>query len=62
VHIRRRGETQTKYWWGNQKGKWHLEYTDVDVGIILKVSLKRLGDLVWIGFIWLKMENDGRIF
>jgi hypothetical protein len=47
---------------GNLKGRWHLEYTDVDVGIILRVSLKRLGGFVGTGFIWLKMENSGRIF
>jgi hypothetical protein len=31
-----RGEVRTRFWWGNLRGKDHLEGLDVDRRIILK--------------------------
>jgi hypothetical protein len=45
----------TGFWWGNLRGREHLEDPDIDGRIILKMYLQKLGCGAWTGSIWLRI-------
>jgi hypothetical protein len=48
------------YWWGRQKEQEHCEDRDVGGWKILKWILERMGEMVWIGSIGLRIMISGR--
>ena len=50
------------FWWGGQSGRDHLEDLSVDRRIIMKRILKKEGERVWIGWIWLRIETSCGLF
>jgi len=48
-------EVHTGFWWGNLRGRDHLEDLDVDG----RISRSGLGK-AWTGLIWLRVKNGGR--
>jgi hypothetical protein len=44
---------------GNLKGRNHLEDLDVDGSIVLKRILKKYDEVMWTGFIWLRIGISG---
>ena len=52
-HLWRKGEVYTGLWWGNVRGRGHLENPDVDGRIILKRIFKKWVGGAWTGLIWL---------
>jgi hypothetical protein len=49
---------QTGFWWGDLRGRDHLEDLVVDGKVILKFIFK--WDVrSWTGFIWLRIRADG---
>jgi hypothetical protein len=40
-------------------GRGHLEDLGVDGRTILKMILRKSGERMWIGFIWLRIGNGG---
>lgn len=40
----------------------HSEVPDMGRGIILKYTVKKQGESVWSGFIWLRAGTSGNIF
>jgi len=53
-----RGEVHTGFWWGNLRGKDHLEGLGVDGRIILKGIFKKW-DEAWPGLICLRIGTSG---
>jgi len=58
---REREEMHRGFWWRNLREGDHLEYLGIDVRMILKWILNKLGEKVWMGFIWLRIEASGRL-
>jgi hypothetical protein len=48
-----------KFCLGSLKGRYPLEFLDVDGRIILKWILGELGFGVWIEFIWIRILTGG---
>jgi hypothetical protein len=53
------GEAYTGLWYGSLKEKDHLEYSGVDVGIILRWIFRKWDVGVWTGTSWLRIETGG---
>jgi hypothetical protein len=53
-------EMYTKFWSENLKGRNHSEDLGVDGRTILQCTLKKQGEEVWPGFIWLRTETVDR--
>jgi len=52
------GEVYTGFWWGNLRGRDHLEDPAVDGRIILRWTFRK-GDVgVWTGSSWLRIGTD----
>jgi hypothetical protein len=49
------------YWWESQKERNHYEDEVVGKWIIIKWILERLGGVVWIGLIWLRIGTSGEL-
>ena len=58
-HVWGRGEVCTGFWWGNLRGRHHLEDPDVDGRIILGWVLRKWDVGAWTGLIWLWMGTGG---
>ena len=55
-HVCGRGEVHTEFWWGNLRGKSHLEDPGVDGTIILRWILKKCN---WGGGMdWIELAQD----
>jgi hypothetical protein len=51
----------TGFWWESQKEKEHLEDLEAGGRIILNEILEKYNVMVWIGFIWVRIGDDGRL-
>ena len=49
----------TECWWGDLRGKDHLEDTGVDGRIILRWIFRKWGVMAWTRSIWLRTETGG---
>jgi hypothetical protein len=50
LHVWRRGEVYTGFWWGNLRERDHLEDPGIDVRIILRLVFRKwVGGMNWIG-------------
>jgi hypothetical protein len=58
VHMGRRG-MRIKFWWESQKGRDHYEVLDVGGRIILKCILERWDEVVWTGFMKVRVRTSG---
>jgi hypothetical protein len=54
-----RGETYTRFWWGNLRERDHLGDPDIDVRIILRWTFRKWDVGGWTGLIWLKIGTGG---
>jgi hypothetical protein len=50
-----------KVWLESLKGRDNSEDVGVDGRIILKWALRTYVGMVWSGFIWLRIGNDGEL-
>jgi hypothetical protein len=50
---------QTRFWWGNIRGKDHLEDISVDGIMILICTVKKEDGRALIGFFWLRKGFSG---
>ena len=58
-HVWGRGEMHTEFWWGNVKGRDHLEDLDM-VGNNIKWMLQKWDEGVW-GVDWINVaQGNGR--
>jgi hypothetical protein len=48
-----------EFWSENRKERKHYEHLAVGVRIILKYTLQKKDEVVWTGFIWLRMGTSG---
>ena len=51
----------TGVWWRKTSGKDSLEDRHVDLVVMLKCIVKKLGGWMWTGLIWLRIGADGRL-
>ena len=51
-----------EFWWGNLRGKDHLEDRGVDGRIILRWIFRKCGVGAWTGLIWLRIGTGGGYF
>jgi hypothetical protein len=61
VHVAGiRGEKRvcTGLWWGDLRGRCHLEELGVDRRILLKRILRKSVGLAWTGIIWLRIATS----
>jgi hypothetical protein len=60
-HVERmgRGEACTGYWWGNMRGRGHLEDPGVDERIILRWIFKKRDVGIWTGSSWFRIGTGG---
>ena len=61
-HAGEREELCAGFWWGNLRGRSHLEDTGVDGRIILRQIFKIWDDGVWTGSRWLRTGTVCRHF
>jgi hypothetical protein len=54
-HVWGRGEVHTGFWWGDPRGKGHVQDLDVDGKIILKWIFKRWNEETWTGLLRLRI-------
>jgi hypothetical protein len=54
-----RGEAYTGFWWGNLRGRDHLEDPGVDVRIKLRWIFRNWDVGVWTGMNWLRIGTGG---
>jgi len=52
----------TGFWWGNLRGKDHLEDPGVDGRIILRWIFRKWAMAAWTGLILLRIWTGGRHF
>jgi hypothetical protein len=52
----------TKFWSENLKGRYNSEDLRVDGRIILECILKKLLEVVWTGYICLRIGTTGGLF
>jgi hypothetical protein len=53
-------EEHIKFWWDSQKERGYCEDLDIDRGI-LKLILETQVEVLWTGFIWLRLGTSGGI-
>jgi len=60
-HVKLMGEKKGIYriYWGNLRGRDHLEDTGVDGSVILRGMFRKWDVGVWIGLIWLRIWTVG---
>jgi len=58
-HVWGRGEGYTGFWWGNMKGKDHLEDPSVYGRIILRWTFEKWDVGAWTGSSWLRIGTGG---
>jgi len=54
------GEVHTRFWWGNLRGRDHLEDPLLDGSIIHKNGSSRNGIGLWTRWIWLRTGTSAR--
>jgi len=54
-----RGESYTRFWWGNLRERNHLKDPGVDGRTILRWISKKRDVRVWSGSKWLRMGTSG---
>ena len=59
VEIGGRGEVYRGFWWGNLKGRVHMEDSGVDGRIILRWIFRKWDVGALIGLIWLRIGISG---
>jgi len=52
---------RTEFWLENLKGRDHSEDIGKDRMIILECILRKLGEKLWIGFIWLSIGTTVKL-
>jgi hypothetical protein len=52
---------RTEFWSENLRGRDHSEDTGVIKKIILEWMFEKLGEKVWTGFIWIRIETSGAL-
>ena len=57
--VRWRGEAYTGFWWGNLRGRKHLEEPGIDGKIILIWIFKKWNVGVWTRSSWLRIGTGG---
>jgi hypothetical protein len=53
------GEAYTGFWWGNLRGRNHLEDPSVDGRIILRLIFSNWEVGVWTGLSWVRIGTVG---
>ena len=62
-HVWGREEVNTGFWWGNLRGKPHLDDLDLHWKIVLNFILRKSDGRAWSGLIWLRIETrDGPLW
>jgi len=51
----------TGFWWGELKGKKHLEDLGVDGRMILRWIFRKWDVWAWTGLIWLRIGTGGEL-
>jgi hypothetical protein len=51
----------TRFWWGDLRERDHFEDLGVDVRIILKRTIMKLGGKAWTELFWLRIGTGGRL-
>ena len=59
IERKEREEVYSGFWWGNLRGRVHLEIPGVDGKIILKWIFRKLDVGAVTGLIWLRIGTDG---
>ena len=54
-----REEVYTGFWWGNLRGRDHLEDPGLDRRTILRWIFRKSEGEEWSGLIWLRRGTDG---
>ena len=57
----REKEVHTEFWWGNLKGRDHLEDAGLDGWMILRWIFRKWDGEAWTGLIWLRTGTGGRL-
>jgi hypothetical protein len=59
VACRGRGETPTRFWWGNLREKEQLKDQSLYERIILKLMLKKSDGTAWTVLLWPRIAASG---
>ena len=59
MHVWRKREVCTRFWWGNLRERDNWGDQDVDVWIILRWILKKCEGVVGTGWGWLRIGTVG---
>jgi hypothetical protein len=59
LHVWRRGEAYTRFWWGNLKERDHLGDPGVDENLILRWIFRKWDVGMWTRSSWLRMGTGG---
>ena len=59
LHVWRKGEVYTRFWWGNLMERDHWGDQDVDGRIILIWSFRKWEGVVGTGWSWLRIGTGG---
>jgi len=59
LHVWRRGEAYTGFWWGNMRERDHLGDQGVVGRIILRLIFRKWVVGLWTGSSWLRIGTGG---